>query len=260
MLVWMLVASDDATSGSVIANAERISPASSGSSHCSFCSGVPNRCSVSMLPVSGAWQLIASGAMSGDQPVTSATAAYSRLDSPEIVGQEQVPQPLRPRLGLQLLDDGRQLPLRRRAPPRGPELRVGGLGREDPVVEEGAHALGVVVGHGAGCEVHASHSTTTGPPTGQTRNRGTRIPRGAAVQDRRRRAAAGRQRRHRAPVGRSGRAAGAARRVQPQGHRRRRAGRVRPRPRPDRPRPVRSAALGPQPARRPRARPWCRTR
>ena len=38
---WMLVASDDATSGSVIAKQERISPASSGSSHCRFCSGVP---------------------------------------------------------------------------------------------------------------------------------------------------------------------------------------------------------------------------
>ena len=93
MLVWMLVASEDATSGSVIANADRISPASSGSSHCSFCSGVPNRCSVSMLPVSGAWQLIASGAMTGDQPVTSATAAYSRLDSPEIDGRNRFHSP-----------------------------------------------------------------------------------------------------------------------------------------------------------------------
>ena len=35
-----------------------------------------------MLPVSGAPQLIASGAMTGDQPVISATDAYSRLDSP----------------------------------------------------------------------------------------------------------------------------------------------------------------------------------
>ena len=34
----MLVASDEATSGSVIAKHERISPASSGSSHCRFCS------------------------------------------------------------------------------------------------------------------------------------------------------------------------------------------------------------------------------
>ena len=39
--VSMLVASDDATAGSVIANAERISPASSGSSHCFFCSALP---------------------------------------------------------------------------------------------------------------------------------------------------------------------------------------------------------------------------
>ena len=38
---WILVASDEATAGSVIAKPERISPASSGSSHCFFCSGVP---------------------------------------------------------------------------------------------------------------------------------------------------------------------------------------------------------------------------
>ena len=76
------MASDDATSGSVIANAERISPSSSGFSHRCFCSSVPNNMSVSMLPVSGAPQLIASGAITGDQPVISAIEAYSRLDSP----------------------------------------------------------------------------------------------------------------------------------------------------------------------------------
>ena len=37
----MLVASDEATAGSVIRNAERISPASSGLSHLAFCSGDP---------------------------------------------------------------------------------------------------------------------------------------------------------------------------------------------------------------------------
>jgi hypothetical protein len=37
----MLVASDDATAGSVIRKPERISPASSGSSHCFFCASVP---------------------------------------------------------------------------------------------------------------------------------------------------------------------------------------------------------------------------
>ena len=36
----MLVASDEATAGSVIAKAERISPDISGSSHCFFCSAV----------------------------------------------------------------------------------------------------------------------------------------------------------------------------------------------------------------------------
>ena len=37
----MLVASDEATSGSVIRKAERISPSISGFSHSSFCSRVP---------------------------------------------------------------------------------------------------------------------------------------------------------------------------------------------------------------------------
>jgi hypothetical protein len=82
MDVWMLRASEDATSGSVIAKPDRISPSSSGFSHRCFCSSVPNNMSVSMLPVSGAPTFIASGAMVGDQPVISATEAYSRLDSP----------------------------------------------------------------------------------------------------------------------------------------------------------------------------------
>ena len=41
MRVSMLVASDEATAGSVIRNAERISPSISGRSHWAFCSGVP---------------------------------------------------------------------------------------------------------------------------------------------------------------------------------------------------------------------------
>ena len=63
MRSWTLVASELATSGSVIAKAERISPSSSGLSHRSFCSSVPNSVSTSMLPVSGAAQLHASEAM-----------------------------------------------------------------------------------------------------------------------------------------------------------------------------------------------------
>ena len=71
---WMLRASLEATSGSVMAKQERISPASSGTSHCSFCSGVPNSDRISMLPVSGAAELSASGA-SGLRPEISASGA-----------------------------------------------------------------------------------------------------------------------------------------------------------------------------------------
>ncbi len=41
MLARMLVASEEATSGSVIAKHERISPSRSGRSHLSFCSSDP---------------------------------------------------------------------------------------------------------------------------------------------------------------------------------------------------------------------------
>ena len=53
----MLRASELARPGSVIPKQLRISPLSSGSSHCFFCSGVPTRSSTSMFPVSGAEQL-----------------------------------------------------------------------------------------------------------------------------------------------------------------------------------------------------------
>ncbi|HEY4450028.1 MAG TPA: hypothetical protein VGN13_00355 [Solirubrobacteraceae bacterium] len=70
----MFVASELATSGSVIANDERISPSSSGVSQRSFCSGVANWCRTSMLPVSGAEQLQASEAIR-ERPRISASGA-----------------------------------------------------------------------------------------------------------------------------------------------------------------------------------------
>lgn len=82
MRVSMFVASEEATSGSVIAKAERISPVSSGSSHCFFCSSLANCASSSMFPVSGAAQLVAVGARCGLRPVISASGAYWRLVSP----------------------------------------------------------------------------------------------------------------------------------------------------------------------------------
>ena len=80
----MLVASEDATSGSVMQNADLISPSSSGLSHRSRWAAVPNSASSSMLPVSGAAQLSASGASAGLRPVISASGAYCRLVSPAV--------------------------------------------------------------------------------------------------------------------------------------------------------------------------------
>ncbi len=77
----MLVASAEATSGSVMQKAERISPASSGTSQRSCCSGEPKCSSTSMLPVSGALQLHTSLAIS-ERPMRSASGAYSTFESP----------------------------------------------------------------------------------------------------------------------------------------------------------------------------------
>ena len=96
--VVMLVASEDATSGSVIANAERISPASSGSSHCFFCRSSPNWASTSMFPVSGAAQFVAVGARCGERPVISASGAYWRLVRPapySVSGRKRFHRPCR---------------------------------------------------------------------------------------------------------------------------------------------------------------------
>ena len=70
----MLVASDDATSGSVMQNADRIVPSSNGSSQLFFWAGLPYRSRTSMLPVSGALQLNTYGAMK-ERPVSSAIGA-----------------------------------------------------------------------------------------------------------------------------------------------------------------------------------------
>ena len=70
----MLVASDEATAGSVMAKHDRISPSSSGCSHRSCCSAVPNIVRTSMFPVSGAEQLQASEAI-GERPMISASGA-----------------------------------------------------------------------------------------------------------------------------------------------------------------------------------------
>jgi hypothetical protein len=81
MVAVMLRASELATAGSVIANAERIWQSSNGRNHCACCAGVPYMARISMLPVSGAEQFSASGPMI-DRPASSISGAYSRLVRP----------------------------------------------------------------------------------------------------------------------------------------------------------------------------------
>src|SRR5690606_40264780 len=73
--------SDEATSGSVIAKHERISPLSNGISHSFFCCSEPYLTNTSIFPVSGALQLNTSGAIS-ERPIISHKGAYSKLVSP----------------------------------------------------------------------------------------------------------------------------------------------------------------------------------
>ena len=56
----MFVASEEATAGSVIENAERISPSSNGASQSRFTVSDPYMLRISMFPVSGAAQFSAS--------------------------------------------------------------------------------------------------------------------------------------------------------------------------------------------------------
>lgn len=74
----MFFASALARIRSVITKALRISPFSSGISHCCFCASLPYFARTSILPVSGAEQFMASLAMS-DLPRSSAMRPYSRL-------------------------------------------------------------------------------------------------------------------------------------------------------------------------------------
>ena len=72
----IFVASEDATAGSVIKNADLIRPSISGSAHSCCCSAVPYRSNVSIFPVSGAEQLNTSGAQV-TRPMISHMGAYS---------------------------------------------------------------------------------------------------------------------------------------------------------------------------------------
>ena len=77
----MFVASDDATSGSVIAKADLVLPSNRGFKYLFFCSSVPYRTNTSMLPVSGAEQLNTSADHIA-LPIISHIGAYSAFVKP----------------------------------------------------------------------------------------------------------------------------------------------------------------------------------
>src|SRR4051812_23203255 len=75
------VGSEPAVSGSVMLKQLRMSPSSSGFSHCSFCSSVPCSRMISALPVSGAEQLKTMG-LTMLRPISSHSIPYSQLVRP----------------------------------------------------------------------------------------------------------------------------------------------------------------------------------
>ena len=77
----MLVASDEATPGSVMPKADLISPFNKGVSHSSFWVSLPYLTKTSMFPVSGAEQLKTSDAIP-DRPICSARCEYSKFVNP----------------------------------------------------------------------------------------------------------------------------------------------------------------------------------
>ena len=93
-------------SGSVMAKQYRISPSSNGTSQRSCCSGVPNMASTSMLPVSGAEQLVSLGRQL-DRPAHDlrqrGVVGVGEAGAPALVGEKEVPQPEPTGGALQLL-------------------------------------------------------------------------------------------------------------------------------------------------------------
>ncbi len=163
----MLVASDDATSGSVMQNTERISPASSGVSQRAFCSSVPYFQSTSMLPVSGALQLKTSGAMKL-RPISSASGAYSSVERPApsfASGRNRFHRPSAfARAFSSSITTGHlpRPPVARHA--GGVDLvAVASLDRFDVLAHEALEALQVVLGPGARLEVHRGSPDRKGP-------------------------------------------------------------------------------------------------
>ena len=163
----MLRASDDATSGSVIAKPDRISPASSGSSHCDFCSGGAEQ--HQGLHVPGVRRPAVDHLGRDDRRPAGdlGDRGVLQVGQPGQLVVEQVPQPARAGLGLELLDH------RRQAVVVVPALAAPGvvdrLGGEHVFPHEVPHPAGDVLGLGRQREVHA-RTVTAVPRTGAGRS------------------------------------------------------------------------------------------
>src|SRR6266508_1945324 len=101
MRVAMLAASDEATAGSVMQNADRIWPSSNGFSQLSCCAGEPNIASTSMLPLCGAVpRLRRKMRAAAAAPRQQGVMKVGQPRAEPSVGQEEVPQPEAARLAL----------------------------------------------------------------------------------------------------------------------------------------------------------------
>ena len=113
MVDWMFVASEEATSGSVIAKHERMSPASSGSSHCRFCSGRAVADQHFHVPGVGRRAVEDLGRERQRAPHDFAERRVLRVGQARTVfagRQKQVPESLGARPRLELLDERDRLP------------------------------------------------------------------------------------------------------------------------------------------------------
>ena len=158
MVAVMLRASELATAGSVIANAERIRHSSSGRSHRSCCSGVPYIARISMLP--GVRGRAVEGLRPDDRPAGQLhqrrVLQVGQPGAPGAVGHEEVPQAELARRRLQV---AHHLRLLVRVGGRGDLGVVDRLGGVDVLVHEHLQAGLQVTGPRGGLEVHVSLSS-----------------------------------------------------------------------------------------------------
>ena len=153
----MLVASELATSGSVMQKADLIRPSSSGSSHRRAAPACRTWRAPPCSPCPARSSSCASGASSGLRPLISASGAYCRLvrPAPCSPGRKRFHRPRRRASALSSLDDRWRGPAPRRvAVPLGDLRGQGGLGRVDVLGHEREQRVLELPGARVEAEVH----------------------------------------------------------------------------------------------------------